>query len=56
MSKVFIVAAKRTAIGKFLGTIAGVSPAQLATVVIKDILKETKIDPQPSTRCWWEIS
>jgi len=45
MSKVFIVAAKRTAIGKFLGTIAGVSPAQLATVVIKDILKETKIDP-----------
>ncbi len=45
MSKVFIVAAKRTAIGKFLGGIANVSAADLATVVIKDILAETKIDP-----------
>lgn len=43
--KVFLVAAKRTAIGKFLGTIANVKPAELASVVIKDILAETKIDP-----------
>lgn len=45
MSKVFIVAAKRTAIGKFSGTIAGVSAAELGSVVIKNILEETKIDP-----------
>jgi len=45
MSKVYIVAAKRTAIGKFLGTISGVSAADLAATVIKDIIAETKIDP-----------
>ena len=45
MSKVFIVAAKRTAVGKFGGTIAGVSAAELGAVVIKNILEETKIDP-----------
>lgn len=45
MSKVFIVAAKRTAIGKFSGTIAGVSAAELGSIVIKNILEETKIDP-----------
>lgn len=45
MSKVFIVAAKRTAIGKFSGTIAGVSAADLGSIVIKNILEETKIDP-----------
>jgi len=45
MSKVFIVAAKRTAVGKFGGTIAGVSAAELGAVVIRNILEETKIDP-----------
>ncbi|MDD4746285.1 MAG: acetyl-CoA C-acetyltransferase [Salinivirgaceae bacterium] len=45
MSKVFIVAAKRTAVGKFLGGIANVSAADLAATVIKNILAETKIDP-----------
>lgn len=45
MSKVFIVAAKRTAVGKFSGTIAGVSAAELGSIVIKNILEETKIDP-----------
>jgi acetyl-CoA C-acetyltransferase len=45
MSKVFIVAAKRTAVGKFGGTIAGVSAAELGATVIKNILEETKIDP-----------
>ncbi|MGE0078327.1 MAG: acetyl-CoA C-acetyltransferase [Bacteroidales bacterium] len=45
MSKVYIVAAKRTAIGKFLGTIANVPAADLAATVIKNILAETKIDP-----------
>ncbi|MDD3666012.1 MAG: acetyl-CoA C-acetyltransferase [Bacteroidales bacterium] len=45
MSKIFIVAAKRTAIGKFMGTIAGVPAADLAAAVIKSILKETTVDP-----------
>lgn len=45
MSKVYIVAAKRTAIGKFLGSIANVSAADLGAVVIKDILKETSVNP-----------
>lgn len=45
MSKIFIVAAKRTAIGKFMGTIAGVPAADLAATVIRAILKETAVDP-----------
>lgn len=45
MGKVYIIAARRTAIGKFLGTLAPVSAADLAATVIKDILAGTKIDP-----------
>ncbi|MCY1636660.1 acetyl-CoA C-acetyltransferase [Marinifilum sp. D737] len=45
MSKVYIVAAKRTAIGKFLGTLTPVKAADLAATVIKNIVEETKIDP-----------
>ena len=45
MNKCYIIAAKRTAIGKFLGTLTPVSAAELATVVIKDILNTTQIDP-----------
>lgn len=43
--KVFIIAAKRTAIGKFLGSLTPVSAADLASTVIRDIIKESKIDP-----------
>ena len=45
MGKVYIIAAKRTAIGKFLGTLAPVSAADLAATVIRNILAETKVDP-----------
>jgi len=45
MKKVFIVAAKRTAIGKFLGTVANVHPADLAVPVVKQILNDTKLNP-----------
>ncbi len=45
MSRVFIVAAKRTAIGKFLGGLTPVSAADLASFVIKNILEETKVSP-----------
>ncbi|GAB1404817.1 acetyl-CoA C-acetyltransferase [Lentimicrobium sp.] len=45
MSKVFIVAAKRTAVGKFGGSLSAMSAADMAAIVIKDILAETKVDP-----------
>lgn len=43
MSKVFIVAAKRTAVGGFLGGLNSVHPAQLGATVVKNILEETKV-------------
>lgn len=45
MEKVYIITAKRTAIGKMLGSLTSISPAEMATIVIKNILEETKIDP-----------
>ena len=45
MKKVYIVSAKRTAIGSFLGTLKQVSAADMAAACIKAILEETKIDP-----------
>ncbi|UPA29967.1 acetyl-CoA C-acetyltransferase [Terrisporobacter glycolicus] len=44
MSKVYIVEAKRSALGKFLGTLSTLSPAELAGQVIKAVIEETKID------------
>ena len=44
MNKVYIVAAKRTAIGKFSGALASVSAADLAATVIKNIIAETNLD------------
>lgn len=45
MNKVYIVAAKRTAIGKFGGSLAGISAADMASIVIKNVISETSIDP-----------
>ncbi len=45
MKKVFIVAAKRTAVGKFGGSLTQMSAPDIASVVLKNILEETKIDP-----------
>lgn len=45
MEKAYIVAAKRTAVGKFLGTLANVPVVELGVSVVKNILEETKIDP-----------
>jgi acetyl-CoA C-acetyltransferase len=44
MKKVFIVAAKRSAIGKFGGSLASLSAPEIAAEVIKNIIAETKID------------
>ncbi len=45
MKKIFIVSAKRTTIGKFMGSLSTFSAAEMGTKVIKAILDETKIDP-----------
>lgn len=46
MEKVFIVAAKRTAIGKFLGSLSSFTPGELGAIVIRNLLSETGIDPK----------
>ena len=44
MTEVYIVDAKRTAIGSFLGTLKDVKASDLASVVIKSIIENTGID------------
>lgn len=44
MEKVFIVSAKRTPIGKFMGSLSTIKPGQLGAIVIKSILEETGMD------------
>ncbi len=46
MKKVYIVAAKRTPIGKFLGSVANFTPGDLGAIVIKSLLEETGIKPE----------
>ncbi len=43
---VVLVAAKRTPIGSFQGSLSGVSAPQLGAIVIKALVEETKLDPQ----------
>ncbi len=45
MSDIVIVAAKRTAVGSFMGSLAKISAADLGSCVIKAILDETKVSP-----------
>ncbi|PKP04896.1 MAG: acetyl-CoA C-acyltransferase [Bacteroidetes bacterium HGW-Bacteroidetes-6] len=45
MKKVYIVAAKRTAIGKFLGSLSSFGPAELGAKIISGIVKESGISP-----------
>ncbi len=46
MSKVHIVAAKRTPIGNFLGSLSSVSASDLGATVLKSIIDETKVNPE----------
>ncbi len=50
MKKVFIVAAKRTAVGSFLGSLKNVHPADLGAVLVKDVLESTKLKGTDATR------
>jgi len=45
MKKVYIVSAKRTPIGRFMGSLMQMSPADLAASVIRDIMKNTPVPP-----------
>ncbi len=45
MSRVFVVSAKRTALGSFLGALKTVPAGELGASVIKAVLSETKLDP-----------
>jgi acetyl-CoA C-acetyltransferase len=45
MKKVYIVAAKRTPIGKMFGSLSNFTAAELAAIVIKNIISETGIQP-----------
>ncbi len=45
MSRVYVVAAKRTAIGSFLGTLSPLSASDIGAAVVKNILEEVKVDP-----------
>lgn len=46
MKKVYIVAAKRTAIGKFQGSLSGFNPGELGAKVISGIISETGVAPE----------
>lgn len=43
MKKVFIAAAKRTAVGSFMGSLANIAPGKLGAVAIKAVLEGQKI-------------
>jgi acetyl-CoA C-acetyltransferase len=45
MSKVYIVAAKRTAVGSFLGSLSNVHPADFGAKVVKQLIDDTNFNP-----------
>ena len=44
--KVYIIDAKRTAIGKFMGGLASLNPVELTTPVVKNLLEENNVSPE----------
>ncbi len=46
MEKVYIVAARRTAIGSFLGSLKDVGPAQMGAHVVKQLLADSGVAPE----------
>lgn len=49
MQKVFLVGAKRSPIGSFMGSLKDVHPAELGSQVLKQLLKETNLPPAAIT-------
>ena len=46
MKKVYIVGAKRTAIGAFLGSLKNIHPADLGSSVVKALVNDANISPE----------
>ena len=46
MKDVYIAIAKRTAIGSYMGKLSSKSAVELGTLVIKNIIENSKIDPK----------
>jgi acetyl-CoA C-acetyltransferase len=46
MKKVFVVGAKRSAIGSFMGALNGVHPKDFGSQVLKQLLKESNVSPE----------
>ena len=46
MEEIVIVAAARTAVGKFGGTLAGTPATELGAVIVKSLLQRSGVDPQ----------
>ena len=46
MSRIVVTHALRTPIGKFMGTLAGLSAVDLGASVVTDVLKRSGVDPE----------
>ncbi len=46
MQKVYIVSARRSAIGAFLGSLSEMNPADLGAEIVKAVLKDAKVAPE----------
>ncbi len=46
MSKVYIVAAKRTAVGSMMGSLKTLSASEMGAKVVSQLLEDTKVDPK----------
>ncbi|MGP1459892.1 MAG: hypothetical protein ACTTKL_11410 [Treponema sp.] len=47
MEKVYIVGARRTAIGKFLGGLSAIPPKEMGAAVVKAVLADANVKPVP---------
>ena len=50
MEDIVIVAAARTAVGKFGGTLAATPATELGAIVVKGLLERSGVDPQARRR------
>ena len=51
MRKAYVVAAKRSAIGSFLGGLSNVTPVELGATVLKDVIQQSGIDAKNIDEC-----
>ena len=51
MRKAYVVAAKRSAIGSFLGGLSNVTPVDLGATVLKDVIQQSGIDAKDIDEC-----